>query len=102
MLKMTGVKLQKILDIDMHLFIQKGIKRKNFLHSYIAKRYSKANNKCIKNYDPPKPSKYISCLDMNNLFGWAMSGYLPYGGFKWLKNYKLISLMSTQSMKKVQ
>ena len=22
----------------------------------------------------------------NNLDGWAMSGYLPYGGFKWLKN----------------
>ena len=23
---------------------------------------------------------------MNNLYGWTMSGYLPYGGFKWLKN----------------
>ena len=23
---------------------------------------------------------------MNNLYGWGMSGYLPYGGFKWLKN----------------
>ena len=23
---------------------------------------------------------------MNNLCGWAMSGYLPYGGFNWLKN----------------
>ena len=23
---------------------------------------------------------------MSNLYGWAMSGYLPYGGFKWLKN----------------
>ena len=23
---------------------------------------------------------------MNNLYGWAMSEYLPYGGFKWLKN----------------
>ena len=21
-----------------------------------------------------------------NLYGWAMSGYLPYSGFKWLKN----------------
>ena len=25
-------------------------------------------------------------LDMSNLYGWAMSSYLPYGGFKWLKN----------------
>ena len=23
---------------------------------------------------------------MNNLSGWAMSEYLPYDGFKWLKN----------------
>ena len=23
---------------------------------------------------------------MNHLYGWGMSGYLPYGGFKWLKN----------------
>ena len=40
----------------------------------------------MKNYDPTKLSIYISYLDMNNLYGWAMSGYLPYGGFKWLKN----------------
>ena len=25
-------------------------------------------------------------LDLNNWYGWAMNGYLPYGGFKWLKN----------------
>ena len=23
---------------------------------------------------------------MNNLYGWIMSDYLLYGGFKWLKN----------------
>ena len=40
----------------------------------------------MKNYDPEKPSKYILYLDMNNLYGWAMSSYLPYGGFKRLKN----------------
>ena len=39
----------------------------------------------MQDYDPTKPSKYISYLDMN-LYGWAMSGYRPYGGFKWLKN----------------
>ena len=46
----------------------------------------KANNKYMKNYDPTKPSKYISYLNMNNLCDWGMSGYLPYGEFKWLKN----------------
>ena len=76
---MTGVKLEKISDIDMHLFIEKGLRGGI---SYIAKRYSKANNKYMKNYDPTKLSKYILYLDMNNLYGWGRSGYLPYGGFK--------------------
>ena len=81
MLKMIGVKLDKIVDIDMYLFIAKGLRGGIF---YIAKRYDKANNKCMKDYNPTKPSKYLSYLDMNNLYGWAMSSYLPYGGFKWL------------------
>ena len=80
---MTGAKLEKIFDIDMYLFIEKGLRRGIF---YVAKRYREANNKYMKTYDPAKPSKYILYLDMNNLYGWAMSGYLPYGGFKWLKN----------------
>ena len=40
----------------------------------------------MENYDLKKPSTFITYLDMNNLYGWAMSEYLPYGGFKWLKN----------------
>ena len=83
MLKMTCMRLQKIVNIDMYLFIEKGLRGGI---SYIAKRYAKANNKYMKDYDPKKPSKFITYLDMNNLYGWAMSGYLPYGGFKWLKN----------------
>ena len=74
--------VRKISDIDMYLLIEKGLTRGIF---YIAKRYSKANNKYMKNCDPKKPSKFITYLDMNNLYGWGMSCYLPYGGFKWLK-----------------
>ena len=40
----------------------------------------------MKNYDPTRASKYISYLDMNNLYGWGMSQRLPYGGVKQLKN----------------
>ena len=61
---------------------------------YIAKRYAKANNKCMNDYDPKKPSTFISYLDMNNLYGWAMSEYLPYEGFKWLKNVDKFDVMS--------
>ena len=88
MLKMTGVKLEKISNIDMYLFIEKGLRGGI---SYVARRYSKANNKYMKNHDPRKPSIYIPYLDMNNLHGRVMSDYPPYGGLKWLK--MLINLM---------
>ena len=66
MLKRTGANLEKNVDIDMYLFIEKGLRGGI---SYIAKRCSEANNKYMKDNDPTKPSKYISCLDMNILFG---------------------------------
>ena len=31
---------------------------------------------------------------MNNLYGWAMSKYLPYERFKWLKNVDELDVMS--------
>ena len=40
----------------------------------------------MKNCNPKNPSKFIIYLDMNNLYGWPMSEYLPYEGFKLLKN----------------
>ena len=79
MLKITGVKLEKVIDIDMYLFIKKGLWGGI---SYIAKKYSEANNKYLKDYDPTKLWGFIEYLNKNNLYGWAMSGYLPYGGFK--------------------
>ena len=62
--------------------------------SYIAKRYAKANNKYMNDYDPKKQSTFISYLDMNNLYGWAMSEYLLYEGFKCLKNVDEFDVMS--------
>ena len=82
MLKMTKVKLEKISDADIHLFIEKGMRGGI---SYSAKRYSKANNENCPDYDKEKPEIYINYLDMNNLYGGAMSQCLPYGGFKWVK-----------------
>ena len=31
---------------------------------------------------------------MNNLYGWAMNEYLPYGGFEWLENIDKFDVMS--------
>ena len=77
--------------VGKYLFIEKGLRGRI---SYIAKRYAKANNKYINDYDPKKPSTFISCLDMNNLYGWAVSEYLPCGRFKWLKNIDKFDVMS--------
>ena len=66
MLQMTGVKLEQISEIDMYLFIEKGLRGGI---SYICKRFSKANNKYMKNYNPKKLSKYIMYFNANNLHG---------------------------------
>ena len=59
MLKMTYIKLEEISDTHKHLFIEKGLRGGI---SYIAKKYAKANNKYLNNYDPKKPSTYITYL----------------------------------------
>src|SRR5690606_27749687 len=80
-LKMTGVKLELFTQIDMHLFIEKGM-RGGICN--ITKRFSKANNKNMQDYNPNENSTYIRYLDANNLYGWAMSKKLPTHGFKFL------------------
>ena len=66
MLKITEIELELLSGIDMHLFIEKGMRGGI---SYIAKRHSKANNKYMKCYEQYKESKYITYLDANNLYG---------------------------------
>ena len=78
---MTGIKLELMTDVDMFQFIEKGLRGGI---SYIANRHGEANNKYMSGYNTEKPSKYIMYLDANNLYGWAMSQYLPTGGFRWM------------------
>ena len=51
----------------------------------------------MKFYDEYKESNFIIYLDANNLYGWAMSQYLPYSGFKWL-NQKDIDRFDANSI----
>ena len=50
--------------------------------SHIFNRYSKANNKYLKSYDPKEEPKHITYLGANNLHGYAMGRFLPRDGFK--------------------
>ena len=67
----------------MYLLVEHGIRGGI---STITKRYGKANNKYMDNYNviPEKESVYLPYLDANNLYGWAMSEPMPVGGFAWM------------------
>ena len=82
-LKVTNVKLKLLSDIDMLLMVEKGIRGGV---SMISNRYGKVNNKYMgKSFIKKEPSKYITYLDANNLYGWAMSKSLPTHDFKCMK-----------------
>ena len=51
--------------------------------------FHKSSNKYMKKYNEKTLSKYIMCLDANNLYGWAMSQYLPTGNFRWMTDKEI-------------
>ena len=89
MLKMSGVRLRLIDDVDIHLFIEKGIRGGI---SYIAKRYCRANNEFVRGYDESLEKGFITYWDLNNLYGAAMLEYLPYDKFEWLSDDEIDSI----------
>lgn len=103
MLKYTSISLELLTDYDMILMMEDGI-RGGLVQA--SERYCKANNPKTEGYDsgaPPSWLVYQDCnylfllkyftggggaslfliITGNNLYGWAMSQYMPYGGFKW-------------------
>ena len=93
MLKMTGVNLELLSNIDMLLMIEKGIRGGV---SMVSNRYGKANNKYMKDFNKKEPSKFLTYLDANNLYGWAMSQKLPVHSFKWMSNKEIENIFNNQ------
>ena len=92
-LKMTGVNLELLSNIDMLLMIEKGIRGGI---SIISNRYGKANNKYMKDFNKKELSKYLMYVDANNLYGWAMSQKLPVHSFKWMSNKEIENIFNNQ------
>ena len=93
---MHKVELELIPDPRMYIFFEKGTRVEI---SYIYNRYSKANNKYLKSYDPKQESKHIIYLDANNLHGYEMPKFLPTSEFKWIdpKGFDLNKYTSNSS-----
>ena len=54
----------------------------------------------MKSYGPKQESKHIIYLDANNLYGYAMSKFLPTSGFKWIDPKKvLLNKYTSNSLK---
>ena len=81
-LKKTNIELELLTNYDMLLMVEEG--RGGICHSI--HRYSKANNKYMKDYNKNIESSYIQYLDANNLYGWAMPQKLPVNNFKWIED----------------
>ena len=81
--KKTGVRLKLLLDPDMLLMFERGIRGGITQSVY---RWAAANNPYMgSEYYKSKPTKYLQYMDANILYGWAMSRPLPTGEFCWVE-----------------
>ena len=76
---MANVEPELILDADMYLLFKNGMREGV---SYMSKIYSNVSKKYLILYDPKQESHHLLYLDTNNLYGYAMSEFLPTGRFK--------------------
>ena len=81
MLKLTRVELELFTDENMYNFMEMGIRGGI---STIIKRYAKANNRYLPDFNPNEAESYLMYLDANNLYGYAMSQLLPKSDFKFM------------------
>lgn len=80
-MKYTNVELQLLNDIDMIMMVERGIR--GGISSAMT-HYAKANNKYLPNYSPEEETSFITYLDVNNLYGYALRQPMPYSDFSWV------------------
>lgn len=96
MLLQTKVKLELISDFEIVRLIQKGIRGGICL---CPTRYAVSNNKYQSDYNPNELDNFLMYIDCNNLYGFAMCGYLPHSDFRMLneEECKLLDVTSVPS-----
>lgn len=96
MLKSTECKLELLSDPEMYRLLEGGLRGGVAM---VSKRFAKANNPRVANYDPSKPDVHLMYWDANNLYGWAMSQSLPEGNFRWLEDNEIAAIDWTKTRK---
>ena len=81
MLKMTGVEMDYIQDIEQYAFVEENLRGGI---TTINHRLFSANNKFLDDYESDKPTSFINYIDCNNLYGGAMMTKLPISNFQFL------------------
>lgn len=92
MLKFTKERIELLTDIDMLLFVERGIRGGV---SQCSHRYCKANNKYMTDYNINDESTYLMYFDVNNLYGWAMTQFLPHSDFDWIDIKNIETVLET-------
>ncbi len=94
MLKMTEIKLELIKSIDIYQMFQDAIRGGV---CFIGKRYAKANNSYLADFNKEEESSFIAYFDQNNLYGGSMCECIPHSEFCFIsdKNYDLETIINT-------
>ena len=82
-LKKTEMKLELLIDVEMLLMVEKGI-REGICHAI--HRYAKANSEYMKDYNKDEEESFLQYDDANNLYGFAMIQPLPVKVFDWVED----------------
>ena len=82
-LKNTGINLELFTEEKRDMYFMMENAKIGGISGTCGKRYAKANNKYLSDYNPSKPSSFINYNDANGLYSKAQSMPLPYGDFKY-------------------
>lgn len=93
----VGFKLQSIPNLEIYKMIIECMR--GGYTNVMNQRITKCKNEYINDVEDNSENSYIMYFDENNMYGFSMTKYLPYGDFKMLKNDELYTHDKIMSMK---